>query len=101
MRVCQGYAAGSDPELECPSSSCNGVGACGPATSNLANGSLCNTADQCTSGFCVDGVCCESACAEPCQACGTGTCLAVKKADDIPECTGAMSCNPRGGCVAK
>ena len=99
--VCQGYPAGSDPELECPASSCNGVGACGPATSNLANGSLCNTATQCASGFCADGVCCDGACDQPCQACGTGACLAVKKTDDVPECTGSMTCNPTGKCVTE
>ena len=99
--VCQGYPAGSDPQLECPTSSCNGVGACGPATSNLANGSLCNTATQCASGFCADGVCCDGACDQPCQACGTGACLAVKKTDDVPECTGSMTCNPTGKCVTE
>jgi hypothetical protein len=99
--VCQGYPAGSDPETECPTSSCNGVGACGPATSNLANGSLCSSGDQCTSGFCADGVCCDSACDQPCQACGTGACLSVKKTDDVPECTGSLTCNPTGKCVAK
>ncbi len=101
--VCQGYAAGTDPEVECASgNTCNGVGACGPLPPpNLPNGQLCTVGTQCLSGFCTDGVCCENACNGPCQTCGTGACLQVKKADDIPECTGSMTCNPRGACVAR
>ena len=93
---------GSDPEAECPSgTTCNGVGACGQvAPPNLANGQLCVSDTQCQSGFCTDGVCCESACDAPCEACGTGACLPVKKADDVPECTDTMTCNPQGRCVA-
>ena len=100
--ICQGYAPGTDPELECSSgTTCNGAGACGPSSPpNLANGQLCSTVSQCTSGFCKDGVCCDSACTSPCQACGTGTCLAVKRTSDVPECTGTMTCNPKGNCVA-
>lgn len=101
--VCQGYAAGTDPEAECGSaSSCNGVGACGPSVSpDLPNGQLCTAGSQCRSGHCTDGVCCDSACSDPCQTCGTGVCQSVKKADDVPECTGNSTCNPRGMCVAR
>jgi hypothetical protein len=101
--ICQGYPAGLDPEGECGGgATCNGVGACGTAPpANLPNGQLCSAANQCKSGFCKDGVCCDTACDGTCQACGTGTCLAVKKADDVPECTGTMTCNPRGLCVAR
>jgi hypothetical protein len=101
--VCQGYTSGTDPEAECGAgNTCNGVGACGPGPApDLPNGQLCAAGSQCKSGFCIDGVCCESACADPCQTCGTGACLAVKKADDVPECSGTMTCNPRGMCVAR
>jgi hypothetical protein len=100
--VCQGYAAGSDPEGECQrGSTCNGVGACGPPPTNLPNGQLCTSAGQCQSGHCSDGVCCDSDCTTPCMACGSGTCLHVKRTDDIPECTGAMTCNHKGDCVSR
>ncbi len=101
--ICQGYPSGTDPEIECQSgATCNGVGACGTAAPpNLANGQLCGSGTQCLSGFCTDGVCCDTACTSPCQACGTGTCLVVKKTDDPPECTGTMTCNPHGACVAR
>ncbi len=101
--ICQGYASGTDPEIECQSgTTCNGVGACGPVSPpNLANGQLCSAGAQCLSGYCTDGVCCDTACTSPCQACGTGTCLVVKKTDDLPECTGTMTCNPHGLCVAR
>jgi hypothetical protein len=100
--ICQGYPIGTDPEVECQSgTTCNGAGACGTVSPpNLANGQLCSSGSQCLSGFCTDGVCCDTACNSPCQACGSGTCLAVKKTDDVPECTGTMTCNPRGMCVA-
>jgi hypothetical protein len=100
--VCQGYAAGTDPEHECGTGlTCNGAGACGAPPSNLSNGQLCTGGSQCSSRFCKDGVCCNSACNEPCQTCGTGTCLPVKRTDDVPECTGVMTCNARGSCVGR
>jgi hypothetical protein len=98
--TCQGYQAGSDPEGECHDGNlCNGAGACGPPPSNLPNGQLCTSPGQCRSGFCADGVCCNSDCTTPCMACGTGTCVAVNGADDIPECTGNKTCNPKGKCI--
>jgi hypothetical protein len=98
--TCQGYQAGSDPEGECQDGNlCNGAGACGPPPSNLPNGQLCASSGQCRSGFCADGVCCNSDCTTPCMACGTGICLAVTGADDVPECTGSKTCNPKGKCV--
>jgi hypothetical protein len=101
--ICQGYPSGLDPELECTGgATCNGVGACGGGfASGLGNGQLCAAGGQCASGFCTDGVCCDSACTSPCQACGSGVCLTVKKTDDVPQCTGGQTCNPRGSCVAR
>ncbi len=61
-------------------------------------GQACGAARECASGFCKDGVCCGSACDTPCFTCGTGTCTAVTRTDDAPECTGTMSCNPQGKC---
>jgi hypothetical protein len=101
--VCLGYAQGTDPELECASgTTCNGAGACGkpPSSGSKANGDLCSGAGECSSGFCTDGVCCPSACNAPCQSCGTGTCQTVKNTQDVPECSGAMTCNPHGKCVS-
>jgi hypothetical protein len=101
--VCQGYTAGTDPEAECGGvNACNGVGACGPSvTPNLPNGQLCSSGTQCRSGYCTDGVCCDVPCTDPCQTCGTGACQPVKKTDDVPECTGNNTCNPRGMCIAR
>jgi hypothetical protein len=101
--LCHGYTAGTDPESECPDgTTCNGVGACGTAPSHdKANGQLCETGAECTSGNCRDNVCCNEACTLPCQSCGTGTCLPIEKADDIPECTGNMTCNAKSKCVAR
>lgn len=101
--MCQGYAADSDPEGECAAGlACNGVGACGPESpGNRSNGQLCTADTQCASGYCTDGVCCDSLCAGACQACGGGTCVAVLRADDVPECTGTLTCNSKGRCVAK
>jgi|GEM_PF-2863727 len=100
--TCQGYPQGTDPELEClNSSTCNGVGACGPTPPpNLPNGQLCSSAGQCLSGFCKDGVCCNTACTAPCESCGAGMCQAVRRTDDVPECAGTMTCNQKGECVA-
>lgn len=103
--TCQGYASGTDPERECATgatgATCNGAGACGAPPTNLANGQLCTGGSQCTSHICKDGVCCNTACTNPCQTCGNGTCTAVKRTDDVPECTGAMTCNGRGVCVGR
>ena len=101
--ACQGYPAGTDPELECMGgTSCNGAGACGSEPPpELPNGELCGAPSQCQSGYCKDGVCCDTACTTPCMACVTGTCQVVKKAEDIPECSGTQSCNPTGKCVDK
>jgi hypothetical protein len=101
--ICQGYASGADPELECQSGrTCNGVGACGPVPPpNLPNGQLCTSPSQCLSGFCKDGVCCDTACTTACMACGSGACQAIKRTDDVPECAGTMTCNSKGSCVAR
>jgi hypothetical protein len=64
-----------------------------------SQGSACSANSECQSGFCKDGACCDTACTDACFACGTGVCLSVRRTDDAPECTGAMSCNSRGRCV--
>jgi len=99
---CQAYTSGADPERECGTgAACNGAGACAALPDmKKANGQPCSGTAQCVSGFCADGVCCNSACGDPCQSCTTGACVAVKHADDVPQCTGTKSCNPRGECVA-
>jgi hypothetical protein len=100
--MCQGYAAGTDPERECATgAACNGAGACGAPPTNLANGQLCTLGSQCSSHVCKDGVCCNSACTDACQTCGSGTCTAVKRSDDVPECTGTKTCNGKGVCVSR
>jgi len=100
--TCQGYVAGTNPEHECAmGATCNGAGACGAPPTNLANGQLCTGGSQCSSHACKDGVCCNTACTDACQTCGSGTCTAVKRTDDVPECTGAMTCNGRGVCVGR
>jgi hypothetical protein len=73
--------------------------ACGTPPPDKAIGQACTSAGQCISGFCADGVCCVSACGAPCQSCSTGTCLPVKQAKDVPQCTGTMTCNKKGDCV--
>ncbi|HEY8922952.1 MAG TPA: hypothetical protein VIU64_01155, partial [Polyangia bacterium] len=100
---CRAYASGTDPERECTTgSTCNGAGACVALPDmKKANGQPCSGATQCVSGFCADGVCCNTACGDACQSCTTGTCLAVKRADDAPQCTGTKTCNPKGECVAR
>lgn len=66
-----------------------------------APGATCTTSTDCASSFCVDKVCCRTACNLPCQACGsTGTCAAVVRAKDTPQCAGTNSCNAAGKCVA-
>jgi hypothetical protein len=98
--VCQAYLAGYDPEGECGGATCNGAGACGTGPPpGRSNGELCTSPGQCLSGFCTDGVCCNSACKDPCQSCGSGACQTIHHADDIPECTGGMTCNNKGKCV--
>jgi hypothetical protein len=67
----------------------------------LNNGQTCSAAGECASGFCKDGVCCKDACNDPCQSCTTGRCVTVRLRDDAPECTGSMTCNLWGSCVAR
>jgi hypothetical protein len=100
--VCLGYAAMTDPELECASGmTCNGAGACGAASTpgNKARGEICSAASECGSGFCKDGVCCNSACNKACESCSTGTCTTVTRNQDAPECLAPLHCNPSGKCV--
>jgi hypothetical protein len=74
--------------------------ACGTTPPTKAIGQACTSAGQCVSGFCADGVCCVSACGATCQSCSTGVCLPVTQAKDTPQCTGTMTCNRKGDCVA-
>jgi hypothetical protein len=101
--VCLAYAQGTDPAGECAiGSACNGAGACGPpAVGGKKNGELCAGAGECATGFCADGVCCNTACTAACRTCATGTCANVTRKQDLPECAGAMTCNPSGKCVAQ
>jgi hypothetical protein len=64
-----------------------------------ARGVGCGAASECASGFCKDGVCCKTACTALCNSCATGECTEVKSADDVPECTGLLTCNKNGKCV--
>jgi hypothetical protein len=63
-------------------------------------GSPCQAGAECRSQFCADGVCCNSACDQPCRACFFGFCLAIVRAPDVPQCSGAMTCNQSAMCVA-
>jgi len=100
--VCMPYAQGTNPAAECTGGmTCNGAGACGPATGGpKANGELCSATSDCASGFCKDGVCCNNACDTPCRTCETGTCTNVTRKPDPPECEGAMTCNAAAKCYA-
>ena len=99
--VCQPYAMGTDPETNCTNgATCNGAGACGnPPPPSKGNGQTCGGVTECRSGFCKDGVCCDTACTGQCLNCATGTCKAVTKAPDPPECSGFLSCNSKGYCI--
>jgi hypothetical protein len=100
--VCLGYPAATDPERECASGmTCNGAGACGSVSppGNKLNGEICSAASECGSRFCKDGVCCNNACTNVCESCATGTCSAVTRKEDAPECVAPMRCNPSGKCV--
>ena len=63
-------------------------------------GATCQASAECRSQFCADGVCCNSACDQPCRACFFGFCLAIVRAPDVPQCSGAMTCNQSAMCVA-
>ncbi|HRI68798.1 MAG TPA: hypothetical protein PK156_31430, partial [Polyangium sp.] len=83
------------------SQACDGAGAC-----KAANGASCMTGAQCASTFCVDGVCCSAAMCGTCQTCNknlmlAGSCQNVDVGlQDADSCTGSMTCNGMGGCVA-
>ncbi|HMF43343.1 MAG TPA: hypothetical protein VKQ32_21875 [Polyangia bacterium] len=98
--MCLPYPQGMDPAAECTGGmTCNGVGSCGPAPGGpKVNGELCSAGSECSSTFCKDGVCCNSACDTPCHSCATGTCNAVTRMPDPPECYGTKTCNAAGKC---
>ena len=81
---------------------CNGASGCIltlPPPLKLP-GAACSAKTECLSGFCADKVCCNTACSSPCQNCTGGICNAVERMDDVPECAGTKTCNPKGLCVA-
>jgi hypothetical protein len=80
----------------------DGVACSEEGTCNKPLGTSCEKGSECATGYCVDSVCCQNHCDKSCQACNSaGICQPVKKADDVPECTGTMTCDNRGTCVAK
>ncbi|MBK9263491.1 MAG: hypothetical protein IPM54_27255 [Polyangiaceae bacterium] len=103
--ACGPIIAGTDPDSECPTSDCNGAGAC-ITPMNLPNGTSCAASSECASGHCVDGLCCDDACTGSCLACtaakkgqgSDGTCGPIKyDTDPEEECYGG-ACNGSGGC---
>lgn len=62
-------------------------------------GAVCALGTECSTGYCADRVCCTTACDQPCQQCVAGICILVRSAQDVPECSGGMSCNGAGRCM--
>ena len=98
--VCQTCATGaclpvtSAPDPDTCSGTCDASGGC-----KLGLGQPCGgDGSKCSSAICRDSVCCGEACADPCRSCATGTCAAVKNADDPDTCTGARTCDAAGAC---
>ena len=75
---------------------CDGSGLC-----KKQNGRACTGNGECASGHCKDGKCCNSECTAPCHSCASGTCSPVTGGDDLPECTGASTCDGSGACKPK
>jgi hypothetical protein len=87
-------------DAQCPTGFfCNGT----QCERKHASGTLCSSPRECSTGNCVDGRCCVSDCTTPCFSCanGAGACNPVANADDIPECTGARTCNAASQCKKK
>lgn len=72
--VCGNIDHGLDPDDECPSGACSGIGTC-----RSDDGVLCTTETNCLSQHCAAGVCCDSVCAGPGETCNWvesfGTCV--------------------------
>jgi alpha-tubulin suppressor-like RCC1 family protein len=83
-------------DADCLDGSYCASGACIP---KKTSGQSCSAGNQCGSTFCVDQTCCDQACNGVCQACGSGTCTAVKGGDDPDHCPG--TCDTDGTCRAK
>ena len=75
---------------------CNASGIC-----QLKIGQTCANGTDCVLGHCVDGVCCNESCTDTCKSCITGTCSAVKGAEDPGACDGTQSCDASGACKKK
>jgi streptogramin lyase len=98
--TCNPVTNATDPGTCDSPSSCDASGVCkGPSLK--ANGTACAAGSECTSNICVDGVCCNAACTGSCLSCSTGTCAAVKNADDPDTCTGLNTCSATGVCKLK
>ena len=81
-----------DPECT-GASSCDASGSCKKVT-----GQSCASPSECVSGYCKDSRCCNSSCDTPCHSCASGSCSPVANAADVPECSGANSCDSSGIC---
>jgi hypothetical protein len=100
LGACQAVPQGADPAKECGTGMvCNGAEGCMAVPPTLKQlGVTCGGGSECSSGFCADKVCCDTACNSACQNCAGGTCLPVKRMDDVPECSGTRTCNTKGTC---
>ena len=90
-----GIKNGSETDVDC-----GGAAGC---SVKCALGKTCTSGFNCTSNQCADGVCCNTSCTGTCFACNLaaskGTCSAVPKfSDDIPVCSGTLTCDGAGGC---
>ena len=92
--TCQAVTSGDDDPQCAGDRTCSASGTC-----LLKNGQACTGGSVCASGKCVDGKCCDTDCDGVCLSCLTGTCLPVLASDDVPQCTGAQTCNLAGLCL--
>ena len=87
--------AEDDPE-------CTGLNTCSAyGECRKKNGQSCMGGSECASGICKDGKCCNTECDGACLGCATGSCMAIKNAEDEPECTNEKICNESGSCRKK
>ena len=126
--TCTAYAAGTDPELDCPGETCGGQSSCVPisggtctADVDCGDGQFCGSgtclakyafgarcdgvAGHCASGICADGVCCDSACTGTCVSCALaaspGSCKAIPASSDPEgECGPAFCSGTSAACAS-